>query len=1491
MIGKIWKRWQALERSPARRLFHSTRLGVEGLEDRAVPASLAGQVYIDANFDGFKQAAEPGLAGVSIHLTGTDSNNAAVDLTLTTDGSGNFNFTNLLAGTYALTEVQPGGFITAFETVGTAGGNVASNNFSNIVLAANQLANGYLFGEQGIHVTGRVFNDANANGVLDGGESGRAGVLVTLADTTRNSSVPTLTDANGNFSFTGLAPGSYTLTTTNSDTTVGFTTPGTISFTIGDSGEPNGELPNQNFGLSQIGEIRGLVYHDKNNNGFFDAGDVGINNVSILLAGQQNNSQTVNRSLTTSPDGTFRFTGVLAGSYSLIETPPSGFENGTISVGTAGGFVGTNAVVGINLGAGVIATGYNFGQTKVTLASLGGVAFIDVNHDGVKQNNEPGLSGVIFQLTGTDDQGNFVNLNTSSDSAGNFSFTGLRPGTYTLTETQPANFGNGTTTAGTAGGNVSGDSISNIVLTSGVNATNYRFGEIGNQVTGQVFNDLNANGVRDGAEVGRAGVLLTLTNNDTNVAFNVLSDASGNFTFSDLGPGSYTLTATNPQPLTLGFTTSASQAITIPGDGVVGGVVNDKNFGLSQQSELNGIVYDDRNHNGVFDAGDVGIGGVQLVVQGTQNNGVSVTNRAVTTQANGTFRVTGLLAGVYSVTETQPANFDEGSITVGSAGGIVGTNAVTNIVLGAGVTATGYNFGEQQISFASLTGRVFIDINGDGVRQSNEPGIGDVVLTLAGTANNGDPVNLSVITSSDGTFSFTNVRPGTYTLTETQPANFANGTAKAGTAGGNVSGDSISNIVLGNGATAQNYFFGEIGNHATGQVFNDLNGNGVRDGAETGRSGVVLVLTNNSTGTSFTLVSDANGNFQFDNLGPGSYALAATNPDPVNLGFTTVSPLTFTIPNAGVVGGTVADQNVGLSQVSDLAGVVYNDKNNNGVFDAGDAGIGGVQIRIQGTQANGTSVDRTVSTDANGSYKLTNLLAGNYTITETQPNGFDEGTVNVGSAGGSVGANAVTNIVLGAGIHATGYNFGEKDIRFASLSGRVFIDRNNDGLFQSAEPGLAGVVVTLSGTANNGDAVNLTATTLGDGTFSFTNVRPGTYTLTETQPANFANGSARAGTAGGVVNGDSIANIVLGSNAQATDYLFGEIGNRISGKVFTDANANGNFDAGELGRSGVTVNLTGGGLSLSVVTDASGNYQFTDLGPGTFSITVTAPAGFGVTTQALSVTIPSNGLVGGEKTDQNIGLAQAGSLAGVIFLDVNNDGIQQANETGFSSLQLTLTGVLNNGTNFTRTITSGQDGKFLFETLLAGTYTLTPTVPNGVRFGIITVGSAGGTAGSGNITGISLGVGQVATGYSFALRSNADRGILAGNVFLDRNKNGRRDAGDLRSQDLTSGIQGVTIQLIGRDNFGNSVNLSTQTDFNGNYVFTNLAAGKYRIIEVQPQPFLDGKTFLGSLGGRARRNVVDTLTLSAGAIGAGYDFSEVLPSASRRALLASRYLT
>ena len=110
-------------------------------------------------------------------------------------------------------------------------------------------------------------------------------------------------------------------------------------------------------------------------------------------------------------------------------------------------------------------------------ASLSGFVFEDFNGDGQVDFGEKILSGVTVTLTGTDDLGNAVNLSQQTDTDGAYVYLNLRPGNYSLTETQPANYLQGADTVGTAGGSLAATDEFFVELAQGVNGLNYNFGE------------------------------------------------------------------------------------------------------------------------------------------------------------------------------------------------------------------------------------------------------------------------------------------------------------------------------------------------------------------------------------------------------------------------------------------------------------------------------------------------------------------------------------------------------------------------------------------------------------------------------------------------------------------------------------------------------------------------------------------------------------------------------------------------------------------------------------------------------------------------------------------------------------------------------------------------------------------------------------------------------------------------------------------------------
>ena len=262
-----------------------------------------------------------------------------------------------------------------------------------------------------------------------------------------------------------------------------------------------------------------------------------------------------------------------------------------------------------------------------------------------------------------------------------------------------------------------------------------------------------------------------------------------------------------------------------------------------------------------------------------------------------------------------------------------------------------------------------------------------------------------------------------------------------------------------------------------------------------------------------------------------------------------------------------------LTIKASLAGAVYVDANNNGARDQGEDGIGGVTIALKGTDVLGSSVSLSTTTQSNGSYIFTDLMPGTYRVIETQPDGFPDGKDSVGSAGGTLGNDQISNIQLGLGVEAVNYNFGEQPIPKSSIAGNVYIDADNDGVRDQGEAGIGGVKVSLTGTDMQGHNVALTTTTNSNGSYIFTHLMPGTYKVTETQPADHPDGKDSAGSAGGTVSNDMISNIHLGPGVAAVNYNFGELARFLD--LAISKSHHGDFTAGSNGVYTITVKNVG----------------------------------------------------------------------------------------------------------------------------------------------------------------------------------------------------------------------------------------------------------------------------------------------------------------------------
>ena len=479
--------------------------------------------------------------------------------------------------------------------------------------------------------------------------------------------------------------------------------------------------------------ISGFVFSDANNNGLYDAGETPIANSPISLL---NSAGTVIGSTHTDSTGHYSF----ATDNSIPVNPATATHEASFPDNTT-----------------------DWSNTKTVAQfdpSLGTLTQVDITVTGTftseieVENMSPMLSKVIGTVSGslavTGPGTTSVQVNSSTSQTFNAS---AFDGTLDFGGTSGHDFGQQTTPPGTKTVTLTG--AGDLALFTGTSTVS---------VTASTAAASTGSG---------SGNLVTMVSStaaaDVIVTYHYLPS-------SGLLPGNYTVVQTSePQGYLDGLESSGGVVIpnTIGTDFIHVTLTNNdstnNNFGELLPASLSGYVYVDANNNGSKDAGEAGIGGATVSLSGTDDMGHTV-SATQSTASDGSYQFTGLRPGTYAVKETQPANYLDGKDTVGSAGGNMSNDLLSNIVLGPGAGGVNYNFGE--LLPASLAGFVYVDANNNGIKEAGEPGIAGVAVSLTGTDDLGHTVSAAQSTGQDGSYNFANLRPGTYAIAETQPASY-----------------------------------------------------------------------------------------------------------------------------------------------------------------------------------------------------------------------------------------------------------------------------------------------------------------------------------------------------------------------------------------------------------------------------------------------------------------------------------------------------------------------------------------------------------------------------------------------------------------------------------------------------------------------------------------------------------------------------------------------
>ncbi|HDC3766513.1 TPA: MSCRAMM family adhesin SdrD, partial [Staphylococcus aureus] len=513
----------------------------------------------------------------------------------------------------------------------------------------------------------------------------------------------------------------------------------------------------------------------------------------------------------------------------------------------------------------------------------------------------------------------------------------------------------------------------------------------------------------------------------------------------------------------------------------------------------------------------------------------------------------------------------------------------------------------------------------------------------------------------------------------------------------------------------------KIGNY----VWEDTNKNGVQELGEKGVGNVTVTVFDNNTNTKVgEAVTKEDGSYLIPNLPNGDYRVEFSN-----------LPKGYEVTPSKQGNNEELDSN-GLSSVITVNGkdnlsadlgiykpkynlgdYVWEDTNKNGIQDQDEKGISGVTVTLKDENGN---VLKTVTTDADGKYKFTDLDNGNYKVEFTTPEGYTPTTVTSGSdiekdSNGltTTGViNGADNMTLDSGFYKTPkYNLGNY----------VWEDTNKDGKQDSTEKGISGVTVTLKN--ENGEVLQTTKTDK-DGKYQFTGLENGTYKVEFETPSGYTPTQVGSGTDEGIdSNGTSTTGVIKDKDNDTIDPGFYKPTYNLGDYVWEDTNKNGVQDKDEKGISGVTVTLKDENDKVlkTVTTDENGKYQFTDLNNGTYKVEFETPSGYTPTsvTSGNDTEKDSNGLTttGVIKDADNMTLDSGFyktpkySLGDYVWYDSNKDGKQDSTEKGIKDVKVTL---LNEKGEVIGTTKTDENGKYCFDNLDSGKYKVIFEKPAGL---------------------------------------------------------------------------------------------------------------------------------------------------------------------------------
>ena len=963
-----------------------------------------------------------------------------------------------------------------------------------------------------ITLEGTVYYDPDLNNVQEPGEPGIANVTLTLYSFDGTNYTPTgvttTTDASGHYKFTGVLPGNYRIVKTEpvgyfnvgaSAGNVGGVIDGIVTDadTLSQINVLGGEdVVHNDFSESLPNSISGKVIVDNNGNCTTNPANPPLAGVTIQLLDKNGN---VVQTTTTDANGNYKFQGLAAGTYTVHKLSPAGYFDEDSAVGTLGG----SSLDASTLGSIVLTSalnGVNYDFCELLPVSISGKVIVDKFGNCEANPNNPPLAGVTVQLL---DAGGHVLQTTVTDTSGQYSFQGLRPGTYTVHKLTPAGYFDEEDHPGSAGGTlVDVNTIGTISLASGQHGTDYDFCEaLPVSISGKVIVDNFGDCTDNSENPPLAGVTIQLLDTSGHVLQSTVTDSSGAYKFQGLPPGTYSVHKLTPA----GYIDEDSSV------GSAGGVATNANTlsSISLSSGTNATEYDfcellpvsisgrvvvDKFGNCEANPANPPLAGVTIQLFDQSGHLLQTT----ATDASGAYQFQGLMPGTYTVHKLTPSGYFDEDDQVGSAGGVaVDINTISTIKLTSGKHGTEYDFCVLQP--AGITGRVVVDKYGGCETNPANPPLAGVTIQLLDQAGQ---LLQTTTTDVNGAYSFQGLLPGTYTVRKLSPSGYFDEDASVGSAGGTTADlNTITTISLASGVQGVNYDFCELQPASLSGYVKVENGKDCQlDLLAAPLSGVTIQLLDGQGRVIDVALTDLAGHYAFNGLRPGTYGVhellpagyfdadqhvgsaggAITGQDLIT-GAALGSAMNgihydFCVNAPSAISGYVFQDGPPIATTNpatDLESILANLPNlRSGVLTPDDARLSGVVLELADAagelllDSHGNPI--TAVTDANGYYQFVNLPPGIYTVLKVHPNGYIDGINTAGTLGGI----AINPTLLGLGVTSQGVSASDALLQAVGVNDAIAMIVISGGQF-SQNNNFSEIVLTPAPTPTPNPELNL----------------------------------------------------------------------------------------------------------------------------------------------------------------------------------------------------------------------------------------------------------------------------------------------------------------------------------------------------------------------------------------------------------------------------------